>query len=143
MHQTFTKPAKGSALLERRGRKAERNSHEKAEKRAVMLRDGHQCRWPACEFRSLKVRIEAAHVMGHKGWGGNPANDRSERHMMLALCFLHHQGAVSLHSGDLRVESMTERHTDGPMAFYRKAESGKWVCVAVESAIGVSEVRGL
>lgn len=142
-HISFPKPAKGSALLERRAKRRHLDAHEKAEKAAVMARDQRQCRWPRCEFRTMRIPIEVAHVMGHKAMGGNPANDRSERHRMMACCRLHHQGATSLHSGDLRIEALTDKGTDGPCAFYRRAESGRFECVGVETTRGISEVRGL
>lgn len=138
----FPKPAKGTALLERREAKAKRDGHERAEKAAVRVRDHHQCRWPRCEFKSARVRLEVAHVLGHKGWGGNPANDRSERNRMALLCFLHHQGAVSLHSGDLAIEPKTPLLMDGPCDFLKRNEAGVMELVASERYVGVSVERG-
>lgn len=138
----LAKDAKGTALVERRLKRRALDAHEKAEKRAVMVRDHQACRWPHCEFRTMRIPIEVAHLQ-HKSMGGNPANDRSERHLMLALCRLHHQGARSLHSGDLRVEPLTHLGTEGRLAFYTRAESGRWECIAIEKGVGVSEARGL
>lgn len=142
-HVTFPKPARGTALLERRAKRRALDAHEKAEKAAVMVRDGRQCRWPRCEYRTMRIPIEVAHVLGHKALGGNPANDRSQRNRMAAMCKLHHQGATSLHSGDLRIEPLTQGLLDGPCAFYEKSDTGRWDCVGVERTIGVSETRGL
>lgn len=50
---------------------------------------------------------------------------------MMLLCFLVHQGARSLHSGDRMIEPLTERGTDGPCLFLELKESG-WCVVGCE-----------
>jgi hypothetical protein len=58
---------------------------------------------------------------------------------MIQLCYLHHQGPVSLHSGDLRIELDTPKGTDGPVSFWQKDADEKWFMVAREVSIGVTE----
>lgn len=130
------KPAKGTALLERRTKQRQLDAHEKAEKAKVRKRD-QSCRWPGCGCRALRMPLEVAHLRS-KSLGG--PSDTAD---MMLLCRLRHQGAESLHSQDLRIEPLTPNGADGPCAFYRLRESGRWECIGVESTIGISETRGL
>lgn len=132
------KPVKGAYALERHAKRQAIKRHEEQEKAAVRQRD-RVCRWPACEYKALKPRLEVAHL-DDKGMGGDHGA-RTARERMVLLCWLHHQGPTSLHSGALEIEPLTKRGTDGPVAFYRRAESGRMECVAVERSIGVSETR--
>ncbi len=133
------KPAKGSALLERHARKLAVKTHERQAKQAVRVRDQHRCRWPGCPYGSVSKRLEVAHLDA-KGMGGDHGT-RTTPDAMILLCVFHHQGPKSLHSGDCRIERMTPQGTDGPCAFYELQESGKWSCVGVERAVGVSSPR--
>ena len=132
------KPAKGSLLLERQGRKRAIKAHEEAEKRAVRLRDGGRCRWPGCRS-DRSVRLEVAHL-DDKGMGGDHGV-RTHRDRMMLLCFLCHQGPRSLHSKDKRIDTPSPYGASGPCEFYERNESGEWVNVANERTIGVQEVR--
>lgn len=123
------KPAKGSSLLARHARRKALRAQEQREKEAVRKRDV-RCRWPSCpDCATTKTRLEVAHLRA-KGMGGDHGA-RSERSHMILLCFLRHQGPRSLHSGDLRIEPLTERGTDGPCRFLELRESG-WSVVHVE-----------
>lgn len=126
------KPAKGSALMARRERQKAIRSHEDAEKRKVRVRDV-TCRWPNCpNCRTYKPRLEVAHLDA-KGLGGDHGvRTRADR--MVLICFLSHQGPRSLHSGDLRIEPLTERGTDGPCLFLATDEQKGWCVVGVEEA---------
>jgi hypothetical protein len=123
--------------LERHERKLSRKRAEDTEKQAAKRRDGGKCRWPHCEYRAVSQVIDAAHVIQAEGMGGDPKLRRSKRHQLLAVCRLHHRGAaVSLHSGDLKVQPMTSAGTDGPCSFWRWTDQG-WCVVAEEVSIGI------
>lgn len=139
IQQSLAKPSKGSGWLKRKEDRRAVVAHERTEKDAVRKRD-KQCRWPACEFASQKPRLEVAHLE-NKGMGGDHGL-RTTRRRLILLCFLHHQGAISLHSEDLRIDALTTRDAEGPLAFYRKdRETGDWRHVVSERAVGVSETR--
>jgi hypothetical protein len=124
---------RGKAVLDRIERKATVKAAEAAEKRKVCARD-KTCRWPRCKPKS---RLECAHVVS-KGLGGDKGT-RSTADQMIQLCYLHHQGPVSLHSGDLRIDMDTSQGTDGPVSFWQKDEDGVFFMVAREVSIGVTE----
>lgn len=124
------KPCKGSALIARRDRQRAIRAHEAREKAKVRARDV-RCRWPECaNCRDYKPRLEAAHL-DDKGMGGDHG-ERTQADRMILLCFLTHQGPRSLHSGDLRIEPLTERGTDGPCMFLEASEQHGWRVVHVE-----------
>jgi hypothetical protein len=125
-------------MLQRRSRRAEAVAHERREMAAAKKRDGHACRWPACAYRAKKLPIEAAHVFQHRGAGGNPDGSRTSRAACMALCKIHH-GLLDHH--ELEVQALTAKGTDGPCAFFVRAESGRMECLASERSIGVSESR--
>lgn len=130
------KPSKGSALLDRREKRAAILAHEKAEKAKVVARDGaHVCRLiSACTERE---KHETAHV-NDKGMGGDHGI-RSTADQMLRACLFHHQGAWSLHSGDIRVDLLTAEGTNGPIEVWARDPQGQWYCVKRESACGIAE----
>lgn len=109
------------------------------EKDAVRRRDV-RCRWPDCEnCRKYQPRLEVAHL-NDKGAGGDHG-ERSTADQMMLLCFLTHQGPRSLHSGDLRVEPLTEHGTDGPCMFLATDEQKGWIVVHVEDPARVGRRR--
>jgi hypothetical protein len=130
------KPVKGSALLERREKRAKVQSNEKDEKAKVVFRDGvHTCRLvPNCRERE---KHETAHLDA-KGIGGDHGI-RTIAERMIRSCFWHHQGKWSLHSQDLRVECLTDKGTNGPIEVWGKDEDGRWYSVGRESAVGIWE----
>jgi hypothetical protein len=130
----LAKPAKGTATLERRGKRAEIRTHEQTEKAKVVKRDGAKvCRLvPNCPE---KEKFETAHL-NDKGMGGDHGN-RSTADQMIRACFFHHQGKWSLHSGDIRVDCLTDRGTDGPVEVYgRGIVDGRWYLVKRETSAG-------
>lgn len=136
----LVKPAKGSGWLASKQRRREIVADERREKDAVRRRDHYQCRWPACEHAPLKPRLEVAHL-DDKGMGGDHGL-RTTRDRMLLLCFLHHQGAVSLHSGDLRIDARTAAGADGCLDFYaRHPETGRMELQWTETSRGISVER--
>lgn len=114
-------------------RKAERRTALQTIKTELRIRDGIGCRWPDCVYWKQGYRVEAAHLDA-MGMGGDKTLIRSQRHQLIRICYKHHQGPWSLHSGDLRVLPQTEKGTDGPCQFEArdpKAPNG-WKVVGVE-----------
>lgn len=131
------KPAKGTALLERRENRAAIKAHEAEQKAQVVKRDGSKhCRLvPHCTERE---KFETAHL-DDKGMGGDHGI-RTTANSMIRSCFFHHQGPWSLHSKDLRVEYLTDRGTDGAIEVWgRDQKTGAWYSVKKESACGVED----
>lgn len=130
------KPAKGSATLERRSKRAAIRTHEQTEKAKVVKRDGAKvCRLvPNCPE---KERFETAHL-NDKGMGGDHGI-RSTADQMIRACLFHHQGKWSLHSGDLRVDCLTELGADGPVEVWGRDEHDQWFQVKRETSVGVLE----
>jgi hypothetical protein len=140
-HVTFPKPAKGTALLERRSKRADLRQHERTEKHKVRLRD-KTCRWPRCVCRAMNVRNEVAHLDAKGAGGDHGIRTRADR--MMLLCFLAHQGETSLHSGDRKIVPLTDAGTDGCCEFYlRHPVTGTLELVATERSIGVSVERSV
>lgn len=136
----LAKPIKGQAWLDKKQRRAEHEAAEDKIMRAAKVRDGNKCRFPNCEHMPKKPRIECAHVVQHRGIGGNPALDRTVQHKLMALCFIHH--GLFDRQRSIEIEPLTERGTDGPCAFYQKNnETGAMEHVATETTIGISEIR--
>lgn len=129
------KPAKGTARLEHRERRAAIKSHEAAEKAKVVKRDGaHYCRLvPGCREKQWH---ETAHL-DDKGMGGDHGL-RSDASLMIRSCFFHHQGDWSLHSKDLWVEYLTPQKAHGAIQVWSKhPETGQPYVVGTERAVGV------
>lgn len=133
------KPIRGEAILHARERRATRSAHEKREMQAALKRDGHACRVPHCPYRGKKLPIDPAHQT-HRGLGGDPKGTRTTRATVISLCRCCH-GLYD--RAELDIEPMTAAIFDGPCAFYRRNESGRMECFAVEQRIGVSQARGL
>lgn len=136
------KPARGEYRLKQL---ADRRAHKAAEDKVMAeakRRDGNKCRWPRCEFKSL--RVEVAHTDEHRGMGGNPALDRTQRHKLMALCLRHHAQLDGRTLPRISVDPISSAEgTDGLCAYYVETESGRWQHVATEKHIGISTVRGL
>ena len=135
MYLSLQKPAKGTALRERRERQKDREAYEKREKAKVRARD-KSCRWPGCECRSLRLPLEVAHLVAKSLGGSNDAEN------LILLCQPVHQGRPSMHSGDLEVRPQTSRGANGPCDFYMLRDGGRWECVASERMVCVSTTRG-
>ena len=137
---TLQKPARGTALRERKDRRADRRAAEQRALQAALKRDGRRCRWPGCtgQYRGLTLPVDPAHLV-HRGMGGNAALDRTTRGGILALC-RHHHGALD--AGLLEIQATTDAGTDGPLAFFEKRlETCVMAHVATETRIGVSAAR--
>ena len=135
------KPAKGSGLIERHSRRLEIRNHERVEKDKARKRDKRRCRWPHCEYKAMKPRVEVAHL-DDKGMGGDHGL-RTDAAIMIRSCFFHHQGPWSLHSHDLRVEYLTPELANGPIEVWGRGEGPEqfngWYLVKRESVCGVTE----
>ncbi len=135
----FPKPPRGTALLERRERRSVRQKLEQAEMRAAKQRDRGKCRWPSCPYAKRDIPIDAAHIIRHRGMGGDGSGERTTRQGIAALCRLHH-GLFD--AAELDIQPMTDAGADGPLAFYvRHKETGMFEHLVTETAIGVSEPR--
>lgn len=132
------KPAKGSALIERKQRRKAIEAQEDREKQIVRRRD-RVCRWPHCEnCRRFKPRLEVAHLTA-KGAGGDHGH-RSSADAMILLDLLTHQGGPSsLEQHGRRIEPLTSAGTSGPCEFWLKDENGDWSLMARERSINVLE----
>lgn len=106
--------------------------------RAALDRDHRRCRVPRCEYRGLKLPVDAAHLT-HRSMGGNPKGDRTFRAGLIALCRAHH-GLFD--AGLLEIETLTERGTDG-VCDYRQfnQEDGRWEALGSDRVVAVSEER--
>ncbi len=133
--QSFPKPVKGSLTMSRRLHVAKVSAHELAEKRKVRLRD-RVCRWPGCDCKKWKLRLECAHVVSKSLGGSDDASN------MILLCVGKHQGRPSLHSGDLKIEPQTSAGTNGCVDFFTRDEAGRWQCIASETVRGHSVAVG-
>lgn len=131
------KPGKQPYQVERRKTKDTRDSKEGVEKTKVRKREHYRCRWPDCEYRDVSQPLDVAHPKeGAKGMGGDKTGIRTQADLMMLLCRLHHQGPVSIHSGDLRWVPLTKDGTNGVCAF--EIKRGKtWHRIAYETALGV------
>jgi hypothetical protein len=120
------KPAKGTALIERRTNRKDIVASEEREKAKVRRRDV-KCIWPNCEnCRSFKPRLEVAHGKA-KGMGGDHG-ERSTADNMSLLDYLTHQGERSIHSGHKRIRPLTKFGHNGPRACEeRETLSSPWL----------------
>jgi len=133
------KPVKGSAYLAGRDRRADRRDAEQREMQAAMKRDRRRCRWPGCKgkHRGLDLPVDPSHQI-HRGFGGNPALDRTTRATVIALCRKCHQ---RWDAGEIDIMPRTSAGFDGPVAFHaRDPESTVMLHVASERAIGILEL---
>lgn len=133
------RPPKGEYRLKQKADKRKLKAEEDAVMAEAVKRDHGKCRWPRCRFKVLKV--SAAHLE-HRGMGGNPSLDRTERHKLIAMCVRHHDQFDGRTLPFIDVQPTTDQGTDGLCAFYVQLASGEWQHVATEKAIGISETRG-
>lgn len=128
------KPLKGEKALDRKQTRRDRVKAEQAEMRAALVRDRMKCRYPRC---TTGFTVDPCHQQ-HRGMGGNPKVDRTTRQTVIALCRRHHD---EYDRAWVSIEPLTDQVFDGPCAFYRVTEAGKFEHVASERTIGVSEAR--
>lgn len=141
----FAKPAKGSAYLSSKDRRADRRDAEQKELQAALKREGRKCRWYDCTgtYRGLTLPIDPCHMTQpdgtkHRQMGGNPDGTATQKKWICALCRRHH---TAYDAGQIDLQPLTDAGFDGPISMHERSESGRMECVAVESRIGVSEVR--
>lgn len=113
------KPAKGTALIERKERRRDRRQSEADQKAEARTRDSARCRLPHCpycqEYGKSQLVPQVAHVIQAKGQGGDPEGIRSTADKLMVLDPLAH-AAQERHEWD--VEPLTEKGTNGVCAFY-------------------------
>lgn len=137
LYGTNFKPQRGAYRLEQKAKARERKATEDKIMREAKARDRNVCRFPKCKWNEL--RVECAHLE-HRGMGGNPALDRTQRHKLITLCIRHHD---IFDTGDIDIAPVTSRGTDGPVAFYeREPETGNMAHVYTERINLISEQRG-
>lgn len=127
------KPVKGSARSARVQTRIECEERERSNKSRVRKLDHYQCRWPNCDCDKRRDRLEVAHVVDKSRGGSDDVGN------LIVLCLARHQGRPSLHSGDLRIDPLTDEGTRGPCEFWRKDEHEQWVMVARERAPFICE----
>lgn len=141
------KAPKGSALLERKSRRAELVAHEQKELQAALKRDHRKCRFPGCsgKHRGQTLPIDPCHMKRpdgtwHRGPGGDATGIRTDRRWALALCRAHH-GLYDAH--EIQIDALDhELGADGLLMFSVKhPETGAFVHIATEKRVGVSETR--
>lgn len=121
----LTKPAKGAYRAEKLAKDAHEEYVETTAKLKAKARDGHRCRVPGCATNLAKWRLEAAHVTD-EGMGSRHSVSCESMHYA-AVCFPHHQGARSIHTGDLRMVPIEPaRGADGLLRWDELTEAG-WV----------------
>lgn len=125
------KPAKGTALLERKERRRDHRDAEDAHKKIVRLAD-KRCRYPFCPYcaRHKDLILQVAHVVQAKGMSSDRTGERSTADKMMLLCPPIH-GLQEKH--DVRIYPLTEAGTRGPCEYWRKGENGQMYLVARES----------
>lgn len=134
----LVKPARGTARLERKARKAQAKQQEDEAIAAAKKRDHRRCRWP--RKHECRGGLEGAHVFKHRGMGGNPAGDLTTRATILTVCAeIHRLGPESIDGKQLKVVAETPCGTDGILSFWRKNGDGEYYRVDIECAIGVVE----
>lgn len=148
---SFWKPAKGEYTLKQKSDRKAIVQSEKDVKAEVARRDGQKvCRLdPNCPHVKAGVRVEGVHL-DSKGMGGDKGV-RTTPELMLRGCYIHHQGAKSIHSGHLRVQFLTDKKANGPIALLRpevemqakgrRLKKTVWVEFARELSINVWETK--
>lgn len=126
----FPKPARGTALLERKARRAQLTYAEDEQKGLCRKRD-KRCRYPFCPYcRKYKDLIpQAAHVLQAKGMSGDRTGERSTADKLMLFCPPIH-GLQEKH--DVQVYPLTEQGTDGACEFWRRGENGQMYLIARE-----------
>ena len=127
----------GEYRLEKRRVVRKRKATEQAVIESAKRRDHYRCRWPGCLWRDL--RVEGAHATEHRGMGGDPTGERTQRHLIITLCLRHHK---RFDAHRLDVVFLSERGTDGPLEFY-ESHKGELHLVARERTVGIPETRGV
>jgi hypothetical protein len=130
----LAKPLRADRKKHERRTRRERRQHEATNKRAAIDRDG--CRFPRCGCRRLGLAVHGAHREA-KGIGGDHGR-RSTLDNLLGLCVHRHQsGFVSIHAGTLKPIPLTDRGTNGPIAWEMHTSAlglrpGAWVRIVEE-----------
>jgi len=136
------KPRRGDYWIEKRKQRADRDAAEDRIMQAALSRDLRTCRFPKCPFAKKGMLIDPAHFLQHRGMGGNPSGERTERTgQIVALCRRHHDdldkyGQIEIHVMD------SAREADGPLAWYqRNNETGQMEHIYTEPIRYISEQR--
>lgn len=101
------KPAKGSTTALRRRKAAQVKRYERKVMNEALERDGFACR------RCGERPADPAHII-HRGMGGNPKMDRTQRKLIISLCRRCHQ---AYDAAQLVIDPLTDSVCDGPVRF--------------------------
>lgn len=126
------KPAKGTALLERERRTADRKALERDVALRVKLRDGFKCRWP--EVHKCRGGLEAAHIRDKSLMG-----ETTTENVVTVCAWIHRRGPESIHGKQLKFEKETPAGADAGLSFWRQDATGTYYSVGRERAIGILE----
>ena len=129
------KPPRGTARAARVARRTQEEQRERRAKTQARKRDGYRCRWPKCDCRQRRDRIEVAHLRSKSLGGANEATN------LISVCLSVHQGSHSLHSQDKRIMPLTDAGANGPVIFYARNTDGDWYLVARERSVGLLETE--
>lgn len=131
----WPKPRRGDFAIERKRRRQAIEAHEHAEMTAALVRDGRRCRWPGCEFAKFSLPIDPCHFIKHRGMGGDPSGELTERKLVVSLCRRHHDALDKF--GEIEIEALDKsRLADGPLLFFKRSESGRMEHVYTEPERG-------
>ena len=122
----------GASTRQRKESRKALEALRRERKQQARARDGHQCRWPRCDCKSLRLRLEVDHLTP-LSLGGTDELDN-----LITLCAPRH---VALHRCDADIEPLEKNGANGPCAFYERDKSGELRHVATEKAIGISVPR--
>ena len=119
------KPAKGTAKQARKTKRSQVEAGEREQKHLVRMRD-LRCRYPLHAAGGCVGPLEVAHITA-KGMGGDHGT-RSTTANMVLVCAGVHRGSVSMHSGGVKVEALSDAGADGPLRWRIVAdrEHGIW-----------------
>jgi hypothetical protein len=142
----LAKPARGSAYLASKDRRADRRDAEQKELQAALKRDGRKCRFPGCKgrYRNLELPIDPCHMWQpdgtkHRKMGGDFTGQATQRQWICSMCRRHH---VLYDAGEIDAQPVTDAGFDGPAAWYvLDEETGVMRHVATEVKRGISEAR--
>ena len=125
------KPARGTALLERKEKRKGRTSEEDAEKKKCRIADKRRCRYPFCPYCAKYKDLipQAAHVFQAKGMSGDRTGERSTADKLMLLCPPIH-GLQETH--DIQIYPLTDEGTRGACEFWRRGPNGQMYLVARE-----------
>lgn len=125
------KQPKGTSAKRLRALKRQRKARERSVMNETKARDNWRCRFN-CTVAGAD-RVQCAH-RDHRGMGGDPKGDRTQRHLMVTACAKHHR---AWDNGRVDLVPRTAAEFDGPCDFYEQDRATRmFVHVATEVSKG-------